>query len=83
MKPFPELTYEELLAEGYALVGSPESVTARLVQLYEQLGFGQIIGLFSIGDITHEQTITSMELFATQVMPAVRSLGVADRMVTA
>jgi alkanesulfonate monooxygenase SsuD/methylene tetrahydromethanopterin reductase-like flavin-dependent oxidoreductase (luciferase family) len=83
MKPFPELTYEELLAEGYALVGSPDSVTARLRELQEELGFGQMIGLFSIGDITHEQTTTSMEPFARQVMPAVRSLGVADTMATA
>jgi alkanesulfonate monooxygenase SsuD/methylene tetrahydromethanopterin reductase-like flavin-dependent oxidoreductase (luciferase family) len=83
MKPFPELTYEELIGEGYALVGSPDSVTARLRELYEELGFGQIIGLFALGDITHEQTITSMELFASQVMPATRSLGVADQMITA
>jgi alkanesulfonate monooxygenase SsuD/methylene tetrahydromethanopterin reductase-like flavin-dependent oxidoreductase (luciferase family) len=77
MKPYPELTYEEMLAEGYAVVGSPESVTGRLRELHDELGFGQIIGLFSIGDITHEQTTTSMELFATQVIPDLRPLGVA------
>jgi alkanesulfonate monooxygenase SsuD/methylene tetrahydromethanopterin reductase-like flavin-dependent oxidoreductase (luciferase family) len=82
-KPFPELTYEELIGEGYALVGSPSSVTARLRELYEELGFGQIIGLFALGDITHAQTITSMELFAAEVIPATRSLGVANRVVTA
>jgi len=83
MKPFPELSYEELLADGYALIGSPDTVTARLRELQEELGFGQLIGLFALGDITHEQTTRSMELFASQVMPAVRSLGVADTVVTA
>jgi alkanesulfonate monooxygenase SsuD/methylene tetrahydromethanopterin reductase-like flavin-dependent oxidoreductase (luciferase family) len=78
MKPFPELTYEELLTDGYALVGSPESVTARLAELQEELGFGQVIGLFSIGDITHKETIRSMELFASQVIPATRPLGVTE-----
>jgi alkanesulfonate monooxygenase SsuD/methylene tetrahydromethanopterin reductase-like flavin-dependent oxidoreductase (luciferase family) len=76
MKPFSELSYEEMIGEGYALVGSPDTVTARLRELHEELGFGQLIGLFSIGDITHEQTTTSMELFASQVIPAMRPLGV-------
>ncbi|HEV2778597.1 MAG TPA: LLM class flavin-dependent oxidoreductase [Actinophytocola sp.] len=75
MKPFPELTYEEIISEGYAIVGSPDSVANRIGELQEELGFGLIIGLFSIGDITHEQTVTSMELFAGHVIPAVRSLG--------
>jgi alkanesulfonate monooxygenase SsuD/methylene tetrahydromethanopterin reductase-like flavin-dependent oxidoreductase (luciferase family) len=77
MKPFSELSYEELVGEGYALVGSPDSVTARLRELHDELGFGQLIGLFSIGDMTHEQTTTSMELFASQVIPAMRPVGVA------
>ncbi|MQA11753.1 MAG: LLM class flavin-dependent oxidoreductase [Pseudonocardiaceae bacterium] len=78
MKPFPELSYEELLAEGYVVVGSPDSVTARLQELHDELGFGQLIGLFAIGDMTHEQTTRSMELFASQVMPALRPLAVSD-----
>ena len=75
MKPYPELTYEELLAEGYAVVGSPESVAARLAELHEELGFGQVIGLFGLGDISHDETVRSMELFASQVIPALRPLG--------
>jgi alkanesulfonate monooxygenase SsuD/methylene tetrahydromethanopterin reductase-like flavin-dependent oxidoreductase (luciferase family) len=78
MKPFAELTYEELLADGYAVVGSPDTVAARLRELHDELGFGQVIGLFAFGDITHEETTRSMELFAAQVMPAVRQLGVAN-----
>jgi alkanesulfonate monooxygenase SsuD/methylene tetrahydromethanopterin reductase-like flavin-dependent oxidoreductase (luciferase family) len=77
-KPFPELTYEELLAEGYVVVGSPETVTARLSELHDELGFGQLIGLFAIGDISRERMTTSMELFASEVMPALRPLGVAE-----
>jgi alkanesulfonate monooxygenase SsuD/methylene tetrahydromethanopterin reductase-like flavin-dependent oxidoreductase (luciferase family) len=78
MKPYPELTYEEMLADGYAVVGSPDTVAARLRELHEELGFGQVIGLFSIGDITREQTKTSMELFAMEVIPALRPLGVGQ-----
>jgi alkanesulfonate monooxygenase SsuD/methylene tetrahydromethanopterin reductase-like flavin-dependent oxidoreductase (luciferase family) len=74
-KPFPELTYEELLEQGYAVVGTPATVAARLRELYEELGFGQLIGLFALGDITHEETVTSMELFAAEVIPKLRPLG--------
>jgi alkanesulfonate monooxygenase SsuD/methylene tetrahydromethanopterin reductase-like flavin-dependent oxidoreductase (luciferase family) len=76
-RPFTELSYEELLVEGYAVVGDPDSVAVRLRELHEELGFGQVIGLFALGDITHDETTRSMELFASQVMPAVRSLGTA------
>ena len=75
MKPFNQLTYEEMLGEGYAVVGTPATVTARLRELYDELGFGQLIGLFALGDITHEETVTSMELFASEVIPALRPLG--------
>ncbi|MGC9540773.1 LLM class flavin-dependent oxidoreductase [Streptomyces sp. UG1] len=79
MKPYTETSYEELLAGGYAVVGSPETVAARLSDLQAQLGFGQLIGLFSIGDITAEEMTRSMELFASGVMPALRPLGVAGK----
>jgi len=78
MKPYPELSYEELLNDGYAVVGSPDTVKARLRELQEELGFGQLIGLFGLGDITPERSRRSTELFASEVMPAIRPLGVAD-----
>jgi alkanesulfonate monooxygenase SsuD/methylene tetrahydromethanopterin reductase-like flavin-dependent oxidoreductase (luciferase family) len=75
MKPFSELSYEELLAQGYAVVGSPESVTSRLAELHDELGFGQLITLFGLGDISHEQMVRGMELFTSEVMPKIRPLG--------
>ena len=72
-------SYEDLLAQGQADVGSPSSVAKRLSELYDELGgFGQIIGLFAIGPSTHEQVKRSTELFATEVMPVLRPLGTAD-----
>jgi alkanesulfonate monooxygenase SsuD/methylene tetrahydromethanopterin reductase-like flavin-dependent oxidoreductase (luciferase family) len=71
-------SYEDLLANGQAVVGSPSSVAKRLGELYDELGgFGQIIGLFAIGPSTHEQVMRSAELFATEVMPVLRPLGTA------
>jgi alkanesulfonate monooxygenase SsuD/methylene tetrahydromethanopterin reductase-like flavin-dependent oxidoreductase (luciferase family) len=74
------LSYEDLLANGQAVVGSPAAVADRLAELYEKLGgFGQLIGLFAIGPSTHEQVMRSAELFAADVMPALRPLGAAER----
>jgi alkanesulfonate monooxygenase SsuD/methylene tetrahydromethanopterin reductase-like flavin-dependent oxidoreductase (luciferase family) len=81
-KPFNQLSYADLLAEGYAVVGSPVTVASRLREMYDELGgFGQLIGLFAVGTSSHEQTIRSTELFAAEVIPALRPLGVsADAM---
>ena len=77
MRPFGGASYEDLLAQGQAVVGSPASVADRLGSLYAELGgFGQLIGLFAIGPSTHEQVMRSAELFATEVMPVLRPLGV-------
>jgi alkanesulfonate monooxygenase SsuD/methylene tetrahydromethanopterin reductase-like flavin-dependent oxidoreductase (luciferase family) len=83
MRGFGRQSYEDLLAEGQAVVGSPATVTKRLGDLYEQLGgFGQIIGLFAIGPSTHEQVKRSAELFMSEVAPALRHLGVGDEVTT-
>jgi alkanesulfonate monooxygenase SsuD/methylene tetrahydromethanopterin reductase-like flavin-dependent oxidoreductase (luciferase family) len=79
MRATTATSYEDLLAQGQAVVGSPSSVAKRLSELYDELGgFGQIIGLFAIGPSTHEQVMRSAELFATEVMPVLRPLGTAD-----
>lgn len=78
MQGFRESPYEDLLANGQAVVGSPAAVTDRLGELHAELGgFGQIIGLFSIGPATHQQVMRSAELFAGEVMPALRPLGLS------
>jgi alkanesulfonate monooxygenase SsuD/methylene tetrahydromethanopterin reductase-like flavin-dependent oxidoreductase (luciferase family) len=81
-KPFSQLSYADLLSEGYAVVGSPATVASRLREMYTELGgYGQLIGLFAIGPSSHEQTTRSTDLFASEVIPALRSLGVpADAM---
>jgi alkanesulfonate monooxygenase SsuD/methylene tetrahydromethanopterin reductase-like flavin-dependent oxidoreductase (luciferase family) len=69
MKPFSETSYEELLDQGYLLVGSPTTVAERIEQLRQELGFGSMCILMSIGNISPEQTRRSMDLFAAEVMP--------------
>jgi alkanesulfonate monooxygenase SsuD/methylene tetrahydromethanopterin reductase-like flavin-dependent oxidoreductase (luciferase family) len=78
MRGFGDASYEDHVAQGQAVVGSPAAVAERLGQLHAELGgFGQLIGLFAIGPSTHEQVTRSAELFATEVIPALRSLGLS------
>ena len=74
-KPFTDASYQELVAEGYVVVGSPDTVTNRLGELQAQLGYGQLIGLFAIGDMPRERVVSNLDLFVSDVMPALRPLG--------
>jgi alkanesulfonate monooxygenase SsuD/methylene tetrahydromethanopterin reductase-like flavin-dependent oxidoreductase (luciferase family) len=69
-KPFTQLSYQEILDMGYAVVGSPATVRDKLKALQAYLGFGNLCAVLQIGDMSHERTLKNMELFASQVMPA-------------
>jgi alkanesulfonate monooxygenase SsuD/methylene tetrahydromethanopterin reductase-like flavin-dependent oxidoreductase (luciferase family) len=69
-RPFGELTYSDLLELGYAVVGSAATVAEKLDQLRRDLGFGNLCALLQFGDMPHDRTVKNMELFATEVMPA-------------
>jgi alkanesulfonate monooxygenase SsuD/methylene tetrahydromethanopterin reductase-like flavin-dependent oxidoreductase (luciferase family) len=69
-KPFTQLSYQEILEMGYAVVGSAATVREKLKALEAYLGFGNLCAVLQIGDMPHERTMKNMELFARQVMPA-------------
>jgi alkanesulfonate monooxygenase SsuD/methylene tetrahydromethanopterin reductase-like flavin-dependent oxidoreductase (luciferase family) len=69
-KPYWELTYPELIDQGYAIVGGPASVREKLKHLQSYLGFGNLCSLLQFGDMPHDRAVGNMERFATEVMPA-------------
>ncbi|MCY4104280.1 MAG: LLM class flavin-dependent oxidoreductase [bacterium] len=74
---YSDVSYEDLVAQGYAVVGSPATVRERLAELAEELGFGLVNALLHIGDMPHDHTIRNMELFAREVMPHFRTQSAA------
>ncbi|MDE0194729.1 MAG: LLM class flavin-dependent oxidoreductase [bacterium] len=74
---YSDVSYEDLVAQGYAVVGSPATVRERLAELAEELGFGLVNALLHIGDMPHDHTIRNMELFAREVMPHFRAQSAA------
>jgi alkanesulfonate monooxygenase SsuD/methylene tetrahydromethanopterin reductase-like flavin-dependent oxidoreductase (luciferase family) len=64
-----EVTYEDMIDEGYVLVGSPETVREGIARYQETLNLGVLVPLLQIGDMPHDRTLRNMELFATEVIP--------------
>ncbi|HEU0169167.1 MAG TPA: flavin-dependent oxidoreductase, partial [Chloroflexota bacterium] len=64
--------WSEIERAGYVVVGSPATVRDRLIEIAKETGLGTLIPNFSVGNVPHELTRKSMELFATEVMPALR-----------
>jgi alkanesulfonate monooxygenase SsuD/methylene tetrahydromethanopterin reductase-like flavin-dependent oxidoreductase (luciferase family) len=64
-----EITYEEVLAD-FAIYGSPESVTERLLALRERLGYSTLsVWMNSGGRVPPARVLASMRLFAERVLP--------------
>ena len=74
---YSDVSYEDLVSQGYAVVGSPATVRERLEELATELGFGLVNALLHIGDMPHDHTIRNMELFAREVMPHFRARSAA------
>jgi alkanesulfonate monooxygenase SsuD/methylene tetrahydromethanopterin reductase-like flavin-dependent oxidoreductase (luciferase family) len=64
--------WAEIEKAGYVIVGSPATVRDRLLEIARATGLGTLVPNFSVGNVPHHLTRKSMELFAREVMPALR-----------
>ncbi len=67
----PRADYETLSRQRY-YVGSPDTVTRRLLEKKEKLGIGLFAGVTPFGSMEPAQARQSMELFAREVLPNLR-----------
>jgi alkanesulfonate monooxygenase SsuD/methylene tetrahydromethanopterin reductase-like flavin-dependent oxidoreductase (luciferase family) len=60
------------MARGQLLVGSPETVRRALEQFLDSAGplHTYLVGAFQWGDLTHDEAMRSLRLYATEVKPA-------------
>ncbi|OLT21328.1 hypothetical protein BJF78_34320 [Pseudonocardia sp. CNS-139] len=72
-RSYADATVEELVEDGYAIVGGPDTVRNRIAELRDRLGFGQMMVMLAIGDMPAEMTRRNTRLFAEEVMPHFRS----------
>jgi alkanesulfonate monooxygenase SsuD/methylene tetrahydromethanopterin reductase-like flavin-dependent oxidoreductase (luciferase family) len=66
-------TWHELVAAGRALSGTPAMVREQLAEQIERSGVNFILTRFAFGDLAYETSLHSVELFAAEVMPWIRS----------
>ena len=66
------LTLEDVWERGTAF-GSPERVTEILKMYMHKLGVDNFIIQMRIGGLQHDKVMRSMDLFAAEVMPALRA----------
>ena len=70
-------TYEEMQDLGYIVFGSVDTVRQRLLEYQKRLGFGKLVTLLQFGSLPADLARRNMELFAHEIMPALRPLGVS------
>jgi alkanesulfonate monooxygenase SsuD/methylene tetrahydromethanopterin reductase-like flavin-dependent oxidoreductase (luciferase family) len=65
-------SWDQVVDGAYAIVGSPDTVYERLVEHIEQLGTGNLLGLFQLGTLPGDLTRRNLSLFATEIMPRLK-----------
>jgi alkanesulfonate monooxygenase SsuD/methylene tetrahydromethanopterin reductase-like flavin-dependent oxidoreductase (luciferase family) len=66
-------SFDVLIGQGQAIAGSPETVRTFLAAQVEDSKANYIVGQFCFGDLTLEDMLRSVELFATEVKPALQA----------
>jgi probable LLM family oxidoreductase len=71
--PMTRQQYEAMRGpQGSLMVGSPQEVIDKILYEYELFGNTRFLAQMSVGSIPHQHMMRSIELFGTQVAPAVR-----------
>jgi len=71
-------TPEVLNEQGVVLVGSPDTIRKRLTEYHREVNLGYFLPMLQFATLPPDLTHKSMELFADEVMPALRELDGSD-----
>jgi len=74
-RPLESMQWDDLLAEGWLVAGSPDTVASRLRELTEEMHAGRVICTFNAGTMDRWLMNKSMTLFAEHVAPRFRPGG--------
>ena len=64
--------FDSFLGKRFLLVGSPATVREQLQEELPRLGGNYFVATFAFGTLTEEKSLRSADLFAREVMPALR-----------
>jgi alkanesulfonate monooxygenase SsuD/methylene tetrahydromethanopterin reductase-like flavin-dependent oxidoreductase (luciferase family) len=71
-----DASFDDLINAGAVCVGSPSTVRDMVVSQVEEVGCNNFLMWSTWGTLTREQTVRSYELYARDVIPALRDLKV-------
>jgi alkanesulfonate monooxygenase SsuD/methylene tetrahydromethanopterin reductase-like flavin-dependent oxidoreductase (luciferase family) len=71
--------FDRLVSQGQGIAGSPETVRDFLARQIEDSGANYVVGQFCFGDLTLDEMLCSVELFAAEVMPELKARQRADQ----
>ena len=71
--PRPE-EFEPLMERGQGIAGSPATVRKLLAAQIAETGCNYVVGQFAFGDMTRDEALRSIELFARDVMPTLQEI---------
>jgi len=67
-------TYEDCVADGSVIAGSPQTVCAEIERQVKQLGVNYLLTYLFLGTMTLADALRSLGLFSSEVMPHVTKL---------
>ena len=68
------LVVERLIEVGTAIVGSPRTVIEKVRAVHGETGLGNFVAMLQFGTLSNERARKNQELFAKEVMPALRAM---------
>jgi alkanesulfonate monooxygenase SsuD/methylene tetrahydromethanopterin reductase-like flavin-dependent oxidoreductase (luciferase family) len=71
---FGDVTLEQALELGLFVCGSPKTVLAAFENYWKELRFGNLLVMCQFGTLPADLTRKNLELFAREVMPALKAL---------
>jgi alkanesulfonate monooxygenase SsuD/methylene tetrahydromethanopterin reductase-like flavin-dependent oxidoreductase (luciferase family) len=69
-----QMSFDQVMANDMAIVGSPESVANAILRLANQLDLMGLALIFKLGAMPYDRVERSMTAFGEQVMPRIRHL---------
>ncbi len=64
--------FDTMVRNGGALAGSPGSIREQVRNMASEAGASYFIAQFSFGDLSHQEVVHSVDIFAREVLPASR-----------
>ncbi|MGE0744359.1 MAG: LLM class flavin-dependent oxidoreductase [Rhodospirillales bacterium] len=72
------MTIERMMEQGIIIVGSPDTVRRKIIESHRRIGFQTFMTLLQFGTMPADLTEGNIRRFASEVMPALRSLSDAQ-----